>query len=189
MATGDDKPIPSPSSVEASMREVLRTLRRMSTDPPPWLKPLQEFQAKLSRLRAELDDEAKAKPSQEGSTPQLTEQPQSRATPPDPQPPFAPPVPEVPTAPFAEVAPEPVPAAAPEPKLSPSAQWCCARVRELKATNQISEDTKITALAHRLEDELAEASKADDTDTLDPLTWRYIRNELQAWGVWPFDRI
>lgn len=71
--------------------------------------------------------------------------------------------------------------------ISPSARWCRDRVRELKAANKISDDITITVLAKRLKDELTEASDTDET--LKPLTWRYIRNELQNWSAWPLDRI
>jgi hypothetical protein len=83
----------------------------------------------------------------------------------------------------------PSPNTASKSKLSPSAQWCCNRVRELKTAGQISKDIAITTLARRLEKELKVAVDADDTDSLRDLKYRSIRNELQNWGVWPLDRI
>jgi hypothetical protein len=167
MATGNDKT--TPSSAADAIRETVRTLRRWQQAPPQWLKEARDWHAKMRQLVA--DEEG---PASSGHSPD---------TPPPPAPTPAPPPP-----------PEAVPAAASSakataPELSPSAQWCCDQVRAWKAANKIREDIRISDLSKQLADELIKDFKADDTDTLRPLKWRYIKNELQNWGVWPLDRI
>ncbi len=53
----------------------------------------------------------------------------------------------------------------------------------MKMAGAISPDTAITDLAKELEKRMKRAARCEPS--LRPVSWRYIKNELANWGVWP----
>jgi hypothetical protein len=82
---------------------------------------------------------------------------------------------------------EPLPTAAATDHSTPTKTWMIAKARSLKAAGEITERMSKTELAYLLEEQSKVAAKAGELKR--PLTMRYIRNQLQAWGLWPISSI
>ncbi|UGX91738.1 hypothetical protein G6321_00039245 [Bradyrhizobium barranii subsp. barranii] len=65
-----------------------------------------------------------------------------------------------------------------------AAAWITAEVRQMNATGEIPADIKITDLARRIEQRMADAAKRDPL-SLRAIKWKSIRNQLVEWGLWP----
>jgi hypothetical protein len=98
---------------------------------------------------------------------------------------MAPAIDQSPEAPSA--APTNQPPRAPQPKI-PTAKansWVMAEAKRLKAAGIIP--ARPTDFARKLEEQMRVAAETDKS--LRPVGWRYIKNNLQAWGLWPADLI
>ena len=79
-------------------------------------------------------------------------------------------------------------AALPAPlKPSSTIVWITAEARQLKADGEITKGMSKTELASLLEHQSQGAAEAGKLKK--PLTLRYIRNQLDAWGLWPISSI
>lgn len=65
-----------------------------------------------------------------------------------------------------------------------AAAWITGEVRRMKAAGEIPADIKITDLAHKIEQRMADAAKRDPL-SLRAIKWKSIRNQLVEWGLWP----
>jgi hypothetical protein len=68
-----------------------------------------------------------------------------------------------------------------------SAAWITAEAERMKAESEITPNIKITDLARKLEQKMANAARCDPS--LRPIKWESIRNKLREWGLWPITRI
>ena len=59
--------------------------------------------------------------------------------------------------------------------------WIAAEAKRMRG--EIASDIKITAFARELERRMKEAAKTDKS--IRPVKWRYIKNNLRNWGLWP----
>jgi hypothetical protein len=57
----------------------------------------------------------------------------------------------------------------------------------MKTAGEIPEGVRITDFAKRLEARMKTAAKTDAS--LRAVTWRYIKNQLPAWDLWPVSKI
>jgi len=73
------------------------------------------------------------------------------------------------------------------PKPSSTIVWITAEARQLKADGEITKSMSKTELAKLLAQRSQGAFKARKIKK--PLTLRYIRNQLEAWGLWPINSI
>ena len=73
------------------------------------------------------------------------------------------------------------------PKPSSTIVWITAEARQLKADGEITKSMSKTELAKLLAQRSQGAFKASKIKK--PLTLRYIRNQLEAWGLWPINSI
>jgi hypothetical protein len=73
------------------------------------------------------------------------------------------------------------------PKPSSTIVWATAEAGQLKAGGKITKTTSKTKLADLLAQQSQGAAKARKLKK--PLTLRYIRNQLEAWGLWPISSI
>jgi hypothetical protein len=65
--------------------------------------------------------------------------------------------------------------------------WIVAEAKRLKDTGQINEVIRITDLAKLLEKRMRKAAKTDNF--IRPVGWKYIKNTLRTWGLWPITSI
>jgi hypothetical protein len=201
MASGDDQNTPSEKPGYRSARRIIETqraaervARQLRNTIPAWMKDPDIWAKAREDIEKEEEERTKAKA---GQSPDLAS-PASAAPPPTP--------------PSAESV-EPTPAAAapaqstpvePEPKpelansellpieteLSPSAEWCCDRARELKDAGKLGAVKKRIELARLLVKDLAKAVMDDETDILREFdSEKYVSQNLEAWGIWPIGRI
>ena len=63
--------------------------------------------------------------------------------------------------------------------------WVEGEVRQMKADGEIP--SRITDFAKALEARMQTAALLDRS--IRPVSWRYIKNQLPVWGLWPIDRI
>jgi hypothetical protein len=73
------------------------------------------------------------------------------------------------------------------PKPLSTIVWITAEARQLKADDKITKGMSKTELAKLLANQSQGAAKADKLKK--PLTLRYIRNQLEAWDLWPISSI
>ena len=78
-----------------------------------------------------------------------------------------------------------------KPEMEPRAKnstknWIVTEARRMKAAGEIKANIRITDLAKQPEASLKEAAR-DVDKPLKTVTWRHIRNELPAWGLWPIE--
>ena len=73
------------------------------------------------------------------------------------------------------------------PKPSSTIVWITAEARQLKADGKITKGMSKTELASLLEHQSEGAAEAGKLKK--QLTLRYIRNQLDAWGLWPISSI
>ena len=73
------------------------------------------------------------------------------------------------------------------PKPSSTIVWITAEARQLKADGEITKSMSKTELAKLLAQRSQGAFKARKIKK--PLTLRYIRNQLEAWDLWPISSI
>jgi hypothetical protein len=88
----------------------------------------------------------------------------------------------------------PPPTAAATDHLSPAAvvvmptkTWIIAEAQQLKAAGKITKGMSKTELAHLFERRSQDAAKTGQLKK--SITFRYIRNQLDAWGIWPISSI
>jgi len=80
-----------------------------------------------------------------------------------------------------------LPATDPPKPTKPTIVWITAEARQLKADGEITKGMSKTELASLLEHQSQGAAEAGKLKK--PLTLRYIRNQLDAWGLWPISSI
>jgi hypothetical protein len=73
------------------------------------------------------------------------------------------------------------------PSTKPTIVWITAEARQLKADGKITKGMSKTELASLLEHQSEGAAEAGKLKK--QLTLRYIRNQLDAWGLWPISSI
>jgi hypothetical protein len=61
--------------------------------------------------------------------------------------------------------------------------WITGAAKKMKDAGEISAEIRITDLARKLAERMAQAAEADRS--IRPVTWRYLRNMLCSWGLWP----
>jgi hypothetical protein len=70
---------------------------------------------------------------------------------------------------------------------SATKNWIEAEAKRLQAAGELNEGTRITDFAKLLADRM---DKAHETDkSIRPVGWRYIKNMLPNWGLWPITSI
>jgi hypothetical protein len=81
-----------------------------------------------------------------------------------------------------------------EPKAKPKStagsatkNWIVAEAKRLKAAGEVNEGTRITDFARLLADRMDKAHETDES--ISPVGWRYIKNALPNWGLWPVTSI
>jgi hypothetical protein len=88
--------------------------------------------------------------------------------------------------------PEPVakPTEQPQPERAPKVfstkDWIVNAVNTMKADGEVSARTRITPLAKALADRMDKAVAAGKVRR--SVGWRHIKNQLPAWGLWPFKK-
>jgi hypothetical protein len=70
---------------------------------------------------------------------------------------------------------------------TPTKRWVTGLAERLKAEHKLSDDMSKTKLAELFEDESKRAAKNGEIKK--PLTLRYIRYQLEPWGIWPISSI
>jgi hypothetical protein len=74
------------------------------------------------------------------------------------------------------------------PKRVNTKEWIVAEAKRLKKANEIPKDiTRPTGFAKLLEDRMGTA--AETNKSIRPVGWRYIKNHLSEWGLWPIEAI
>jgi hypothetical protein len=68
-----------------------------------------------------------------------------------------------------------------------SKEWIVAEAVQLKKDNKISKDIRRTDFAKLLVDRMDTAAETDKS--IRPVGWRYIKNHLSEWGLWPIKSI
>jgi hypothetical protein len=64
-----------------------------------------------------------------------------------------------------------------------TAKWVAGEAKRMKALGEIGESTHITELAKML------ASRMEQEKSVKAVGWRYIKNQLREWGLWPIASI
>jgi hypothetical protein len=72
-----------------------------------------------------------------------------------------------------------------EASASATSKWITEEARRMNRAGKIP--TKITAFANELEQRMGEAVRAGTVKKA--VGWRYIKNKLPAWGLWPISSI
>jgi hypothetical protein len=69
--------------------------------------------------------------------------------------------------------------------------WITAEARRMKAANEILPDIRISDFARELEGRMKKAAKkaATTNKPLRAVGWRYIKNKLREWDLWPVSSI
>ena len=82
-----------------------------------------------------------------------------------------------------------LPAAIAEPVAadSPTASWIIATVRRKKAAGEIPAGIKKTDFSRLIDQWMRKAVRAGDS--VRPVRWQHIKNNLPAWGLWPIELI
>lgn len=70
---------------------------------------------------------------------------------------------------------------------SPTATWIIATVRRKKAAGEIPDGIRKTSFSRLIEDWMRKAVRAGDS--VRPVGWQHIKNNLPAWGLWPLSSI
>jgi hypothetical protein len=68
-----------------------------------------------------------------------------------------------------------------------TAVWIAAEAKRMKRDGEIGEGTRITDFAKLLEKRMRKA--ADANRSLRAVGWRYIKNQLPVWDLWPISSI
>jgi hypothetical protein len=66
-------------------------------------------------------------------------------------------------------------------------KWVTDEAQRMKAADEIPTEIKITHFAQQLAGRMAAAACNDPS--IRPVTWRYIKNELPSWDLWPISKI
>ena len=65
--------------------------------------------------------------------------------------------------------------------------WITNEAQQMKEVGEIPAGIKITHFAQQLEKRMAKANRNDPS--IRGVSWRYIKNELPGWGLWPISQI
>jgi hypothetical protein len=67
--------------------------------------------------------------------------------------------------------------------------WVIAEAERLKRLDKISDGITMTDFAKRLADNLADEAKTNHSISVRVVGWKYIRNHLREWDIWPVSAI
>jgi hypothetical protein len=95
--------------------------------------------------------------------------------------------PAVPPPPSEPAAPTSPPGQGEPEELRGAAVWIAAEARRMKADGEILPDIRITKFSRDLADRMKKA--AENNQSIRPVKWTFIKNNLRDWGLWPVSRI
>jgi hypothetical protein len=81
------------------------------------------------------------------------------------------------------------PAAEPEVRSIATKEWVIAEAERLKRLDKIPDGIGKTAFAKQLANNLAAEARTNRSISVRVVGWKYLRNYLQAWGLWPISAI
>jgi hypothetical protein len=67
----------------------------------------------------------------------------------------------------------------------PAMQWIAREAWRLKRIDAMPDDISKTEFAKLLADNMERAATYDLSISITPITWKYIRNHLSEWALWP----
>jgi hypothetical protein len=70
---------------------------------------------------------------------------------------------------------------------TPTITWVTDEVKRMKAAGELKGSIRITELARNLESRMKTAAQVDES--LKKVGWRYIKNKLRDWNLWPIESI
>jgi hypothetical protein len=69
-----------------------------------------------------------------------------------------------------------------------TSKWVAAEALRMKAVGEINDSIKITAFAKELANRM-ELARNNGDKSVNPVSWRHIKNSLGDWGLWPITSI